>query len=70
MQNKRLVIRPCDKKELSALLGVSRFTLNKWLEPLKEDIGKVKGRYFTPNQVELIIRRLGLPREYEIENHL
>lgn len=67
MENKAPIIKPCNKKELIVLFGVSSFVLRKWLEPLKEEIGEVKGRYYTVNQVEIIIKRLGLPKKYEIE---
>ena len=67
MQNKKPIIKPYNKKELVTLLGVSLFVLNKWLQPLKEEIGEVKGTYYNANQVEIIFKKLGFPKEFESE---
>lgn len=67
MQNTKAIIKPYNKKELMCLYGVSLFVLNKWLEPLKEEIGETKGIYYNVNQVEIIIKRLGFPKEFEAE---
>ena len=54
-----MTARTMSKKELAAHYKVSVRTLNKWLKPIEPKIGKLKGRLYTPKQVEIIMRHLG-----------
>jgi hypothetical protein len=40
---------------------VSKKTFNKWLQPFAEEIGERHGHYFTVNQVQTIIEKIGFP---------
>jgi hypothetical protein len=66
MQNRNNLIKPYNKKKLAELLGISAHVLKRWLDPLREEIGKCNGLY-TSKQVEFIVKKLGLPKEYETE---
>ncbi|MBS1773407.1 MAG: hypothetical protein JST82_11165 [Bacteroidetes bacterium] len=55
-------VRPYSYKELTQLYGVSKKTLLNWIQPFKEEIGEKRGRYFTVNQVDIIFRKLGFPK--------
>jgi hypothetical protein len=47
--------------ELAALYSVSNKTMNRWMKPYAELIGKREGRYYTALQVRIIFEKLGLP---------
>ncbi|WP_460558931.1 hypothetical protein [Ferruginibacter profundus] len=51
--------------ELASLYEISVRTMNRWLKPHLEKIGKRQGRFFTVKQVETIFDLLGLPKEYD-----
>jgi hypothetical protein len=59
--NELFEIKPYSTKELSLIYGVSDRTLGKWLLPFKAEIGKRTGRYYTIVQVEIILKRIGMP---------
>jgi hypothetical protein len=54
-------LRPYNRKELVALYGISLKTLNKWLKPFEQKIGRPNGRYYTITQVKIIFSYLGFP---------
>lgn len=54
-------IKAYSKKELAEKYQISVRTLNSWLKPFEEKIGAKRGRYYTVNQVKLILESLGLP---------
>jgi len=58
-------VKPYTKKELAALYGISTKTIIRWMEPIKEEVGEKRGRYYTVNQVERIFEEIGLPRVIE-----
>ncbi|HTM66043.1 MAG TPA: hypothetical protein VL093_06975 [Flavipsychrobacter sp.] len=67
MQSKREnggkpVVRAYTYKELMDIYNVSRKTLMSWLEPVREKIGKKRGRCLSPGQVEIIFEELGYPK--------
>ena len=51
--------------ELANIYQVSKCTLNRWLKPYKEKIGKREGLYYTVKQVRVIFDALGLPGRIE-----
>ena len=51
--------------ELSKLYDMSVKTMNRWLTPHIEIIGKREGRYYTVKQVEKIFDLLGLPKDFD-----
>ncbi|MCA0429040.1 MAG: DUF4248 domain-containing protein [Bacteroidetes bacterium] len=54
-------IKAYSKKELAEKYQISVRTLNSWLKPFEEKIGAKRGRYYTVNQVKLILESIGLP---------
>jgi transposase len=54
-------IKAYSKKELAEKYQISVRTLNSWLKPFEEKVGAKRGRYYTVNQVKLILESLGLP---------
>jgi hypothetical protein len=62
---KTVDIRAYSIGELAALYEISVRTMNRWLKPHLEMIGKREGRFYTVKQVEIIFERLGLPRDYD-----
>ena len=49
------------KRELAEKYNISIRTFNTWLKPFEEKIGAKRGRYYTVNQVKLILESIGLP---------
>lgn len=63
---KRIVeIRSYSIGELSQLYDQSVKTMNRWLKPHADDIGKRQGRYYTVKQVRKIFEALGLPKDFD-----
>ena len=60
-------LKPYNLKELAALYGVSARTLNKWLKPFGDQVGKRIGYFYTIPQVKMIFLNLGLPGILEEE---
>ena len=54
-------VRAYDKWQLSKLYGVGAKTFNKWIEPFTAEIGKQRGKKYTPAQVKIIFTKLGTP---------
>jgi transposase len=54
-------VKASTKKEMAAIYGVSVRTFNSWLKPFEEKVGEKRGRYYTVNQVIIIVDVLGLP---------
>jgi len=59
-------VKPYSLKEIADLYGISKKTMYKWMEPLKNKIGEKRGRYYTVKQVRLIFDEIGLPGVIEI----
>lgn len=57
----KLELKASTKKEMAAIYGVSVRTFNSWIKPFEEKVGEKRGRYYTVNQVVIIIEVLGLP---------
>jgi hypothetical protein len=62
---KTVDIRAYSIGELATLYEVSVRTMNRWLKPHLEIIGKREGRFYTVKQVEIIFEQLGLPKDYD-----
>ncbi len=63
---KRIVaIRSYSIGELSQLYDMSVKTMNRWLKPHGDAIGKRHGRYYTVKQIRQIFDLLGLPKDYD-----
>ena len=56
-----IIIRPYTHKELAALYKVSWLTLQRWLKPHEEMIGRKIGHFYTARQVETIFKLIGWP---------
>ncbi|MBI2968916.1 MAG: hypothetical protein HYY40_14035 [Bacteroidetes bacterium] len=59
--NNQLEVKPYTKKELAGLYGISPRSFCTWFKKIEHDVGKKQGKYFTVNQVRLIVEKLGLP---------
>jgi hypothetical protein len=55
-------VRPYSMKELRHIYGLSFQTFKNWIEPLNL---KRNGRYYTPEQVEIIFNYLGVPHHFQ-----
>lgn len=56
-----IALKPYTTNELARLYGVSVYTFYKWIEPIKNELGKKKGWYWTIPQVRLIFKILDVP---------
>lgn len=54
-------VKPYTSKELYNLYQVPRRTMEKWLKPFREEIGKRTGQWYTVKQVAIIFEKLGVP---------
>jgi hypothetical protein len=61
IEKREIEIKPYNIKELAAIYEMNPRTFSVWLNKLKHHIGEKKGRYFDVNQVETIIKLLGIP---------
>lgn len=64
-ERKTVVVKAYSIGELAALYEISVRTMNRWLKPHLEIIGKRQGRFYTVKQVEIIFEQLGLPKDYD-----
>ena len=64
-QKKVIYLKPYTTKEIAAMYGISTKTIIRWIEPIKNEVGEKRGRYYTVNQVERIFDEIGLPRVIE-----
>jgi hypothetical protein len=62
-QNRRngTYLKPCNKKELAAMYGISVHVLNTWLKPIMPKLDLISGRCYTVKQVNIIFEALGVP---------
>jgi hypothetical protein len=61
MSTTTLEIKAYSIGELAARYSISNKTMNRWLKPHADLIGKREGRYYTALQVRHIFEKLGLP---------
>lgn len=50
-----------NKKQLASLYKCDRRTLNKWLKPFLQEIGRTESNIYTPRQVLIIQDKIGPP---------
>ena len=54
-------LKAYSKKEFAEIYQVSVKTFNSWLKPFEHKVGAKRGRYYTLNQVKIILETIGLP---------
>ncbi len=54
------------KKTIAQSYGVTVETFNTWLKPIENQIGEYLSRCYTPKQVEIIVKHLGIPQHSEL----
>ena len=50
-------------KELAILYQISGKTMKKWITEFVPDVGKRVGHCYTPKQVKIIFKEIGIPGE-------
>ncbi len=63
---KTFYVKPYTISELAAFYKVNVRTFRKWIKNIESEIGERMGRYYTVNQVKVIIEKIGLPKSIEI----
>ena len=61
-------LRPYSRKEMRGFYGVSKYVFDTMVKPYEEEIGKEIGKYLSVKQVEIIFKRLGMPRKITISH--
>lgn len=61
MSGQTFKIKSYSAKELRNLYDVSHKTFSSWLKPIKDLIGIVEGKKYSPKQVKIIVEHLGEP---------
>ncbi len=62
----KFMLKAYSPKEIRNMYGVSANVFNRWTESFKDEIGELKGRYYTVSQVKIIIDKLGAPGIVEL----
>jgi transposase len=62
----QFMLKAYSPKEIRNMYGVSALTFKKWIEDFTEELGELKGKYYTVAQVKLIIDHLGAPGIVEL----
>ncbi len=60
-EEKEVPIKAYNKYQLCFLYNIGAKAFNEWLKPFDEDIGKQRGKKYTPDQVRKIFEHLGTP---------
>lgn len=47
--------------DLAKIYGVTRKVMKRWIEPIEQKVGEIKGRSLTPKQIKIIINHLDTP---------
>ncbi len=55
-----------NKTTLANAYKVSLYTFQKWLRPIKTDLGEYTGNIYSPKQVSKIVQHLGLPEDLKL----
>ncbi|MCC7303090.1 MAG: hypothetical protein IT233_10655 [Bacteroidia bacterium] len=58
-KNNLIEIKPYTKKELAGVFGITPRCLYTWLKEIEMEVGPKKGKYYTPNQVRIIVKLIG-----------
>ncbi|MBS1647367.1 MAG: helix-turn-helix domain-containing protein [Bacteroidetes bacterium] len=46
------------KKEIAQIMGISLSTLDRWLKPINNKIGKKTGKFYSKRQLKIIFEHL------------
>lgn len=63
---RKFMLKAYSPKEIRNMYGVSACIFKKWTESFKDEIGELKGRYYTVVQVKILIDKLGAPGIVEL----
>ncbi len=66
-EKKVIRVMPYTTKQLSVIYNVDRRTFYKWLNDIKNDLGKRNGYYWSIPQVKMIFQKLSLPANIMLE---
>ena len=58
----RLIIKPYRLKDLALIFDVNQLTLKRWMAGSEEQFDRKGRKYFTVQQVELMVEKFGLPK--------
>lgn len=64
----KVKLLPYSIAELASIYNVCVRTFKKWLKPFEQQVGKKEGRFFNISQVRIILDKLGLPAEIELDS--
>ena len=62
-----LIIKPYQLQHLGEIYDVHPRTVRRWIDKLVPQIGKKKVKYFTIEEVKLIVNAIGLPQIVELK---
>lgn len=62
-----LIIKPYQLQHLGEIYEVHPRTVRRWIDKLVPQIGKKKVKYFTIEEVILIVNAIGLPQIIELK---
>ena len=62
-----LVIKPYQLQHLAEIYEVHPRTVRRWIDKLVPQLGKKKVKYFTIEEVILIVNAIGLPQIIELK---
>lgn len=61
------LIKPYQLKDLAAIYDVHPRTVRRWIDKLAPQIGNKKVKYFTIEEVTIIVNAIGLPQIIELK---
>jgi len=64
---KTIELRPYSMKEIYNLYGISLYVLKTLLKDFEQELGPLRGKYYTVNQVQLIFKKIGIPKNLTLE---
>jgi len=62
-----LIIKPYHLKNLAAIFDVNSQTLKRWIRNYETELGPKLGKYYSIQQVECLITKIGLPKKLVIQ---
>jgi transposase len=64
MENKtegKFILKALSQKEILAMYDISYPVFKRWIKSFEQEIGELKGNFYTVKQVQVIIHHLGIP---------
>lgn len=58
---KTFTIQAYSPKQIKTLYNVGSKTWKSWLQPICKAVGELKGKVYTPKQIQIIVEHLGEP---------